>query len=167
MASAVLEIGESSSTPRRRRQPGLEDLAMPSRGHGAHTGRFLPRLEYLEERIAPTTTPTNVDDNWAMIVDTAPFGVVSVGDIVQNNNDALNPGTIIATYGVDGFGTITTGPATGSVAGSAKINDAIAGTTAGGTVNILDGTYTEAVNVNKTVSLNGRELGRPASSCRR
>ena len=39
------------------------------------------------------------------------------------------------------------------------IDDAIANTTPGGTVNILDGTYTETVNVNSSVTLNGAQAG--------
>ena len=44
---------------------------------------------------------------------------------------------------------------TGSLAGLGKINDAIAGTDAGGTVNLLQGTYTENVTISKPLTLTG------------
>ena len=67
-------------------------------------------------------------------------------------------GTITRTYGVDAFGVVTTGSATGSSPAFDDINDAIANTDVGGTVNVLEGTYnlTSAVSVNTTSQLNAR-----------
>ena len=70
---------------------------------------------------------------------------LSIGDTVDNFSDD-GVGAISKTYGVDAFGTVTSGDFTGTVAGAATINDAIAATTSGGTVQILAGTYNEDVN---------------------
>src|SRR5437870_4455341 len=83
-------------------------------------------FDTLEDRVTPAATPTFVNDNWALITDNSPTGL-SVGDIVRNDNDTFLPGTITKTYGVDAFGKVTTGAFTGSLSGSATINDAIAG----------------------------------------
>jgi hypothetical protein len=101
---------------------------------------------------AHAVTPTYVDDNWDTQTDNAPPGL-SVGDVVVNNNDTVGPGTITATYGVDGFGTVTTGASAGSLAGANTINDAIGSTDIGGTVNVLEGTYGENVVINKDLTL--------------
>lgn len=105
------------------------------------------------------TTPTYVNDNWNLITDNGTTGVVDAGDVVRNNNDTINAGTITAVYGTDAFGVVTTGLAIGSNASFDNINDAIANTTTGGTVNVLEGTYNELVQVNKTVTLLGAQAG--------
>lgn len=126
---------------------------------------FRPHLEQVEERIAPATTPTFVNDNWNLITDNGMIGKLDAGDVVRNNNDTIAPGTITATLGTDAFGTVTTssvGTVTGvpgSVMGFATITDAIANTTAGGTVNVLEGTYHEMVQVANTVTLKGAQAG--------
>jgi uncharacterized repeat protein (TIGR01451 family) len=122
-----------------------------------HTQR--PGLEKLEDRLAPATTPTFANDNWRFLTDNDASGSLTVGDTLDNANDTINPGGVVVTYGVDGFGTVTTGAFTGSVAGAATINDAIANTTVGGTVNVLEGTYGERVTANQTVSLRGAQAG--------
>src|SRR5688500_4532536 len=83
-------------------------------------------VQPLEERALLALT-TFVNDNWNMITDNGTPGVVDAGDIVRNDNDAINPGTITATYGTNGFGIVTTGPATGSNPAFNNIDDAIAG----------------------------------------
>ena len=55
------------------------------------------------------------NDNWNFVTDHGTIGVLDVGDTVNNSNDAHNPGAITKTYGVDAFGTVTTGAFTGSV----------------------------------------------------
>jgi hypothetical protein len=124
-------------------------------------------LETLEDRRLLATTPTYVNDNWDLTVDNAPAGF-SIGDTIVNTNDTINPGTITKTYGVDAFGTVTTGlfGNAGSLPGAATISDAIAYTTTGGTVNVLEGTYAvtdasgqEPVSVNKQVTLLGAQAG--------
>ncbi len=133
-------LGRTSGDARRGRRPSFPR----------------PALEELERRTLLTVASTFVDDNWNLAVDTAPFGVLNVGDVVNNTNDTVNPGTIVKTYGVDGFGTVTTGSATGSVSGSAKIADAVANTSAGGTVNLLQGTYQESdILLNKALTVQG------------
>jgi len=54
---------------------------------------------------------------------------------------------------------VTTGAFIGSVFGSATIEDAVANTSVGGTVNVLAGTYPELVSVNKSVNLLGAQAG--------
>ncbi|MCI0681413.1 MAG: right-handed parallel beta-helix repeat-containing protein, partial [Gemmataceae bacterium] len=103
-------------------------------------------VEPLEGRLTPATTPTFFNDNWNLLADNGDL-VLSVGDTLDNANDTNNPGGITVTYGVDGFGTVTTssvggvGGIPGSVAGFATLQDAIDGTTASGILNVLEGTY--------------------------
>ena len=84
---------------------------------------------------------------------------LTVGDTVRNDNDTIAPGTSYGDYGVDGFGTVTTGDFTGSLPLSASINSAIAAADLGGTVNVLEGTYGELVVVNKNVTVRGAQAG--------
>src|SRR5262249_51840386 len=78
-----------------------------------------------------------------------------------NDNDPIAPGTITGTYGVDAFGTVTTGPATGSLAGSATINDALSHTSSRGVANVLPGTYSQLVDINRKsdLTLRGPQAG--------
>jgi hypothetical protein len=110
--------------------------------------RILP----LEDRLAPAAT-TFVNDNWNLVTDNGTIGVVDSGDILNNANDTINPGGVVVAYGIDGFGIVTTGSATGSAAGAATINDAITNTTVGGTANVLEGNYNEQVALNSSISL--------------
>ena len=115
--------------------------------------------ESLEDRSVPSAT-TFVNDNWHLLLDADNSGTLTAGDIVTNANDT---GTLFgAVYGTTAFGTVTsgvgiTGPT--SVSGDATINDAIANTTTGGTVNVLAGTYAENVVVNKSISILGPNQG--------
>jgi Ca2+-binding RTX toxin-like protein len=116
------------------------------------------------ERLEPRrllAAQTWVDDNWHITVDMAPPGA-SVGDTVRNDFDTIAPGTIAKTYGVDAFG-ITDG---GTAPGAATIQDAINNTNVGGTVNVLEGNYSEQTNVNKKVTLVGAQAGVDARSGR-
>jgi len=124
------------------------------------------RLEALEDRLAPAVGLSVVNDNWAFVADNDNSGTLSVGDTVRNNNDTINPGSITRVYGVDGFGTVTTGQFTGSVPGAATINDAIANTVTGGTVDVLEGTYAQAVTINKSLTVQGAQHGVDARNSR-
>lgn len=115
-------------------------------------------LSTLEDRSVPAAL-SFVDDNWAFVADNDASNSLTVGDSVRNDNDSINPGTIAKTYGVDAFGTVTTGAFTGALAGSLSIDNAIAATTVGGTVKVLEGTYEELVTVNKSVTLQGAQAG--------
>ena len=79
-------------------------------------------LSTLEDRSVPAAL-TFVDDNWAFLADNDSSGSLTAGDTVCNCNDSISSGTITATYGVNAFGTVTTGAFTGSVSGSALINE--------------------------------------------
>ena len=65
-------------------------------------------IECLEDRTTPAPL-TTVNDNWHFFADNDASNSLTVGDTVRNDNDTIAPGTITATYGVDGFGTVTTG----------------------------------------------------------
>jgi hypothetical protein len=130
-------------------------------GTAAHRGSRRRRarlgVEGLEDRRVPAAL-TYVDDNWAFVADNDHNGMLSVGDTVTNSNDTINPGGITATYGMNAFGTVTTGAHTGSVAGSATINNAIDNTSAS-TIDVLEGTYNELVQVDRAVTLKGAQAG--------
>jgi VCBS repeat-containing protein len=104
-----------------------------------------------------------VNDNWRLTADNDHSGTLSIGDTVDNFSDD-GVGNIQKTYGVDAFGTVTSstvtgaGPFTGTVPGAGTIAAAIAGTSSGGTVQILAGTYTESVDAsasNVTLGIGG------------
>lgn len=104
-----------------------------SRRSPARSLRNRPAVEILEDRFAPAVAASFVNDNWVVINDIAPLGgAPSLGDTVRNDNDTVNPGSITGTFGVDAF---------------ASINTAIDNTLAAGTVNVLEGSYTENVVV--------------------
>jgi len=118
------------------------------------------RLESLEDRCL-LSLMTYANDNWHFLTDNGD-GILSAGDQVINNNDTINPGTVTATYGTDGFGTVSTGlpsGSPGSLAGSDTINDAIANTSAAGTVNVAAGTYNERITIGKSLNLLGAQAG--------
>lgn len=121
--------------------------------------RLAPEL--LEDRAVPAAA-TWVNDSWHLFLDADQSGGLSAGDVVTNGND---PGTGPLTgyfYGTQAFGTVTSGPGvTAPVAlpGLATINAAVAATDAGGTVNVLPGTYSEAVVVGKALTLRGAQAG--------
>src|SRR5271169_2683190 len=91
--------------------------------------------ESLEDRSVPSVGTSFVDDNWHVITDVGPAGL-SVGDTVRNDNDTINRGSVVGVFGTDAF---------------SSINDAIANTATFGIVNVLEGTYTEQVTINKTL----------------
>ncbi|REK12709.1 MAG: hypothetical protein DWQ37_10785, partial [Planctomycetota bacterium] len=95
------------------------------------------QLEPLEDRKMLAAT-VYVNDNWVNVSD--PGNPVEVGDFVTNGNDTINPGGIFAEYGVDAFGTVDGS----SVVGNEFIRDAIPNVDADGTLEILEGTYTES-----------------------
>jgi hypothetical protein len=99
-------------------------------------------VETLENRLAPAVGTSFVNDNWAVITDVGTPGL-SAGDTVRNDNDTINPGTIVGVFGTDAF---------------SSINNAVANTVAFGTVNVLEGTYTENVTINVS-NLTLRSLG--------
>jgi hypothetical protein len=147
----------------------LNHLSRNTRGRA--TGRksarpARPGLEVLEGREVPAVGLTFVNDNWAFVADNDGSNSVTVGDTIRNDNDTINTGALARIYGVDGFGTVTTGSITGSVAGATTINDAIANTVSGGTVEVLEGTYAQRVNVNKSITVLGAQHGVDARTSR-
>jgi hypothetical protein len=123
--------------------------------------RSRPTVEQLEDRSVPAAL-TYVNDNWNLVIDADSSTTVTAGDTVNNANDS---GPLVGgVYGTDAFGTVTTTSVPGvtvpgSVAGSNTIQDAINATDPGGTVEIIAGTYSENVLVNKAVTLDGAGRG--------
>lgn len=117
----------------------------------------------LEQRVLLSVTNTFVNDNWNLASDTDESGTLTPGDIVTNANDAVDTLTVFRSYGINAFGSVTTssepGVFSGSLPGYATINDAIANTNVGGTVRVLDGTYSENIVVNKRITLDGAGVG--------
>src|SRR5262245_7362474 len=91
------------------------------------------RLEALEDRLAPAVGTSFVNYNLVVVTDVGTPGL-SAGDTVRNDNDTVNPGSVVGVFGTDAF---------------SSINDAITNTVSFGTVNVLEGTYTENVVINK------------------
>ena len=111
------------------------------------------QMESLEARQLLSAVPiTYVNDNWHFSTDSDNSGSLTVGDIVTNINDSV--GTVTAPYGSVAFGTVTSGDFTGSLPGSATIQDAINNTTSTGTVHLSPGDasnyLTQAVNLGNT-----------------
>jgi hypothetical protein len=98
----------------------------------------------------PPQTTTYVNDNWEFISDEDLSGDLSFGDLVVNTVDSVNAGNIVGRYGISAFGEVTNGAFTGTLAGADQIADAIANTLDGGTVQILEGTYTETDPIDTT-----------------
>jgi fibronectin-binding autotransporter adhesin len=100
-------------------------------------------LETLENRLAPAVGISYVNDNWFDV--SHPGNTPAIGDTVRNDNDTLNKGQIVGVFGTDAF---------------SSINTAIANTVQFGTVNVLEGTYAEAVTVNvANLTLRGAQAG--------
>lgn len=98
-------------------------------------------VEKIEERIVPVATAW-VNDNWNFVLDVDMSNSLTVGDTVSNLNDQGSGGPALTLdYGVDAFGTVTTGKFKGSVVGAATIADAVANTDIGGTTMVLRGNY--------------------------
>lgn len=109
---------------------------------------FRPQLQRLEDRLAMTANATWVDDSWQFLLDTDFSNSLTVGDLVANEG-------AVAPYGTAAFGKITSGAFTGSLPGTATINDAIAATDATGTVFLSAGVYRETVSIAKSLTLQG------------
>src|SRR5690242_16848725 len=88
--------------------------------------RYRPRLELLEDRAVPSAASLYVNDNWHFLTDADASNSLTAGDVVTSQNDTSPMTPITATYGVDAFGTVTTGAFPGALTGLATINDAIA-----------------------------------------
>lgn len=120
---------------------------------------YRPTLEMLEDRTTPTAV-SFMNDNWVLVTDNGAAGL-SQGDVIDNRLDVGAP-SVTATYGVDGFGIVTQNTAgtplgVTSLAAFDQIGDAIANTDLGGTANVLQGSYNEAVVLNRSIALLGAQ----------
>ena len=117
-------------------------------------GRFCRMsLEPLEDRRLLTVSTAYFHDHWEMVVDNAPTGVASVGDIVNNGYDG--DGSIAGVYGVDAFGRVYQGGVS-SFAGTGYVVDAIEATNSTGTTIVLASAAGEGLALSdpdKTISL--------------
>lgn len=92
--------------------------------------------------------------------------VVNLGGVVEATTASVKGNTI--NLGTKVKATTLTGSAKKvNVANTASINQGITLADAGGTVNVAAGTYNEAVNVNKTVTLNGANAGKSGTDTTR
>ena len=100
-------------------------------------------LEPLEMRRMLSTTPVYLNDNWAIVTDNGAAGLDN-GDIVSNTGAGDDGTVLLKTFGTNAFNTL---------------NSALAGVSTGGTINVLDGSYTGGVAVTQDVTLAGFGLG--------
>src|SRR5689334_18258167 len=97
-------------------------------------------IQSLEQRRLLAAT-VYVNDNWQIVTDTGPAGLSS-GDTVQSNPSSgdVNVGT--HTYGTDAFQTVS---------------DGVTNVSSGGTVNVLNGNYSESnITITKPLTLDGQ-----------
>jgi nitrous oxidase accessory protein NosD len=100
-------------------------------------------MQPLENR-ALLAADTFVNDNWFLKTDVDDSTTITAGDIVDNRLDVTGKATASGTFGTTAF---------------SDINTAITATDNGGTVTVLEGTYTGNVNVNKPLTLEGANAG--------
>ena len=114
-------------------------------GHGRF-GKNRERRLFLEslENRAMLAADTFVNDNWFLKTDADSSGSLTAGDIVDNRLDVTGPATAQGVFGATAF---------------SDIQAAITATDTGGTVTVLEGTYTGNVAVNKSVTLEGANAG--------
>ena len=105
----------------------------------------VPRFETLERRLL-LATDIWVNDNWFFLADRGQPGVLDSGDLVVNLADPVNAGQVVATYGIDAFGTVAAGTLSGAAPEFDEIRDAIDAVEVDpasqlATVHVLPGTY--------------------------
>jgi hypothetical protein len=100
-------------------------------------------MQPLESR-ALLAADTFVNDNWFLKTDVDSSGTLTTGDLVDNRLDVTGKATAQGTFGTTAFD---------------DIEAAIAATDDGGTVTVLEGTYTGDVAVSKSVTLEGANAG--------
>lgn len=117
-------------------------FGLGSRQRPVRCSRYSPRLDALEDRALPSATLL-ANDNWVVENDVDHSSTLTAGDIVNNSADT-GAIAVSGTFGVDAFSTI---------------NDAVEAAAAGDTVKVLEGTYTETVIVDESISLLGPNAG--------
>ncbi len=120
-----------------RRRPGSARSAAPRSWAG---GEPLS-VEPLESRHLLTVATAWVNDNWTIDVDTGPAGL-SAGDTVSTTDSDGGGPVTGKTFGTDAFSTIPSG---------------LAGLDPGGTLHVLNGSYSGATAINKGVDLLGHD----------
>lgn len=134
---------------------------------GNHRRRSRRRLllESLESRCLLAVSTAFMNDNWHLAADNDSSGSLTVGDLVRNDHDAVAAGTISRTYGVDAFGTVTSGLAAGQLPASLpaydELQEAVEATSSGGTLRILPGLYSPsaALVLDQPIRLLGPQAG--------
>jgi hypothetical protein len=100
-------------------------------------------MQPLESR-ALLAADTFVNDNWFVKTDADSSGTLTAGDLVDNRLDVTGKATAEGKFGTTAFD---------------DIEAAISATDEGGTVTVLEGTYTGDVSVAKSVTLKGANAG--------
>jgi len=100
-------------------------------------------IQPLESR-ALLAADTFVNDNWFLKTDADDSGSITAGDTVNNRLDVQGQATAQGVFGETAF---------------SDIGAAIEATDEGGTVTVLEGTYTGDVDVTKSVSIEGANAG--------
>src|SRR5690606_2014836 len=90
----------------------LHRLGQTRRRRAARAAQRRLVLESLENRNL-LAADFFVNDNWHFVEDVDLSGSLTAGDRVSNANDAVGD-AVIAEYGVDAYGIVTTGAFTGS-----------------------------------------------------
>lgn len=100
-------------------------------------------MQPLESR-ALLAADTFVNDNWFVKTDADASGTLTAGDVVDNRLDVTGRATAQGVYGTTAF---------------SSIEAAVDATDEGGTVNVLEGTYSGNVTLDKSVTLAGANAG--------
>jgi len=111
------------------------------------TRKVRPTLDALEDRALPSATLL-VNDNWTITKDVDHSGTLTAGDLVSNSKDT-GAARVTGTFGTTAF---------------SSINAAVDASAAGGTIKVLQGTYTENVVLDQSVTLLGANAGISAGS---
>jgi nitrous oxidase accessory protein NosD len=85
-----------------------------------------------------------VDDDWVVLVDNGVIGALDYGDVVESDADDNDDAVTGLVFGYNAF---------------SSISGAVGAVAVGGQVNVLAGTFTESVTINKNLTILGQDSG--------